>query len=129
MSSIQVATDDSINVAVPRPPFPPFTRETAIQKVRLAEDGWNSRDAEKWPWPIRQIHAGETARSLPTVVRRLLPCLNASGHENLITGLSRSCGFTTEIALPFASHMSGTTTRRIGFALMEMRTGNLMTMD
>ena len=30
-----------------RPPFPPFTRETAIQKVRLAEDGWNTRDAEK----------------------------------------------------------------------------------
>ncbi|VVE42609.1 50S ribosomal protein L21 [Pandoraea pneumonica] len=27
-----------------RPPFPPFTRETAIQKVRMAEDGWNSRD-------------------------------------------------------------------------------------
>ena len=30
-----------------RPPLPPFTRETAIQKVRLAEDGWNSRDAER----------------------------------------------------------------------------------
>jgi nuclear transport factor 2 (NTF2) superfamily protein len=30
-----------------RPPFPPFTRETAIQKVRLAEDGWNSRDPQK----------------------------------------------------------------------------------
>ena len=30
-----------------RPPLPPFTRETAIQKVRLAEDGWNSRDAAK----------------------------------------------------------------------------------
>ncbi len=30
-----------------RPPLPPFTRETAIQKVRLAEDGWNSRDPEK----------------------------------------------------------------------------------
>ena len=28
-------------------PLPPFTRETAIQKVRLAEDGWNSRDPEK----------------------------------------------------------------------------------
>ena len=27
-----------------RPPLPPFTRETAIQKVRMAEDGWNSRD-------------------------------------------------------------------------------------
>jgi nuclear transport factor 2 (NTF2) superfamily protein len=30
-----------------RPPLPPFTRETAIQKVRGAENGWNSRDAEK----------------------------------------------------------------------------------
>ena len=30
-----------------RPPFPPFTRETAVQKVRLAEDAWNSRDPEK----------------------------------------------------------------------------------
>ena len=31
----------------PRPPFPPFTRETAMQKVRIAEDGWNNRDPEK----------------------------------------------------------------------------------
>ena len=30
-----------------RPPFPPFTRETAIQKVRGAEDGWNSRDPQR----------------------------------------------------------------------------------
>ncbi len=27
-----------------RPPLPPFTRESATQKVRLAEDAWNSRD-------------------------------------------------------------------------------------
>jgi nuclear transport factor 2 (NTF2) superfamily protein len=31
----------------PRPPFPPFTRETAIEKVRKAEDGWNTRDPQK----------------------------------------------------------------------------------
>jgi len=30
-----------------RPPFPPFTLETAIQKVRMAEDGWNNRNPEK----------------------------------------------------------------------------------
>jgi nuclear transport factor 2 (NTF2) superfamily protein len=30
-----------------RPPFPPFTRETAIAKVRAAEDGWNSRDPQR----------------------------------------------------------------------------------
>ena len=28
----------------PRPPLPPFTRETAIQKVRAGEDAWNTRD-------------------------------------------------------------------------------------
>ena len=31
----------------PRPPFPPFTAETAAQKVRMAEDAWNSRDPER----------------------------------------------------------------------------------
>jgi nuclear transport factor 2 (NTF2) superfamily protein len=30
-----------------RPPFPPFTRETAILKVRQAEDGWNTCNPEK----------------------------------------------------------------------------------
>ena len=27
-----------------RPPLPPFTHETALQKVQLAEDAWNTRD-------------------------------------------------------------------------------------
>ena len=30
-----------------RPPFPPFTRDTAVQKVRMAEDAWNTRDPER----------------------------------------------------------------------------------
>src|SRR6476469_6514072 len=30
-----------------RPPIPPFTEQTAIEKVRLAEDGWNTRDPAK----------------------------------------------------------------------------------
>jgi nuclear transport factor 2 (NTF2) superfamily protein len=32
---------------VARPPFPPFDATTAIEKVRLAEDGWNTRDPAK----------------------------------------------------------------------------------
>lgn len=36
-----------MSIEAPRPPLPPFTRESAIEKVRLAEDGWNSRDADK----------------------------------------------------------------------------------
>jgi nuclear transport factor 2 (NTF2) superfamily protein/uncharacterized protein (DUF302 family) len=34
-------------LSVSRPPVPPFTRETAIQKVHAAEDGWNTCDAER----------------------------------------------------------------------------------
>ena len=30
-----------------RPPLPPFTAETAVQKARMAEDAWNSRDPER----------------------------------------------------------------------------------
>lgn len=30
-----------------RPPFPPFTLETALQKVQSAEDAWNTRDPEQ----------------------------------------------------------------------------------
>jgi nuclear transport factor 2 (NTF2) superfamily protein len=32
---------------ISRPPLPPFTRETALVKVRAAEDAWNSRDPER----------------------------------------------------------------------------------
>jgi nuclear transport factor 2 (NTF2) superfamily protein len=31
----------------PRPPVPPFTRDSAIEKVRAAEDAWNTRNPEK----------------------------------------------------------------------------------
>lgn len=35
------------DVPASRPPLPPFTHETAIQKVRAAEDAWNTRDPER----------------------------------------------------------------------------------
>jgi nuclear transport factor 2 (NTF2) superfamily protein len=39
-----------------RPPLPPFAEETAIQKVRLAEDAWNSRDPER----VAQVYTLDT---------------------------------------------------------------------
>jgi hypothetical protein len=41
-----------------RPPFPPFTRDSAVQKVRLGEDGWNTRD------PICEIAQGSPAEGI-----------------------------------------------------------------
>src|SRR6476620_3303571 len=43
--SVQRPTEISMSEA--RPPFPPFTVETATQKVRMAEDAWNTRDPER----------------------------------------------------------------------------------
>jgi nuclear transport factor 2 (NTF2) superfamily protein len=34
-------------MTIQRPPVPPFTTQTAAEKVRLAEDGWNARDPAK----------------------------------------------------------------------------------
>lgn len=39
-----------------KPPLPPFTLETATQKVRLAEDAWNSRD----PARVAQVYTEDT---------------------------------------------------------------------
>ena len=36
-----------MSTAPPRPPLPPFDAQTAAQKVRLAEDAWNSRDPQR----------------------------------------------------------------------------------
>jgi nuclear transport factor 2 (NTF2) superfamily protein len=40
-------TQQSATTSLDRRRFPPFTRESAAQKVRQAEDGWNSRDPER----------------------------------------------------------------------------------
>ena len=32
---------------MPRPPLPPFSRDDAVRKVRMAEDAWNTRDPAK----------------------------------------------------------------------------------
>jgi nuclear transport factor 2 (NTF2) superfamily protein len=61
-----------------RPPLPPFTRETAILKVRLAEDGWNSRDPEKvslaytldTKWRNRAEFAGNRAEAKAFLTRK-----------------------------------------------------------
>ena len=40
-----------------KPPLPPFTAETAAQKVRMAEDAWNSRDPDR----VVQVYTEDTA--------------------------------------------------------------------
>jgi nuclear transport factor 2 (NTF2) superfamily protein len=55
-----------------RPPVPPFTRETALQKVRRAEDAWNSRDAARvslaYSLDSRWRNRSEFLRGRPAIV-------------------------------------------------------------
>src|SRR5260221_4237146 len=44
MEAIRSRPSQTYEVIMSRPPLPPFTRETAAQKARMAEDAWNSRD-------------------------------------------------------------------------------------
>ncbi len=60
-----------------RPPLPPFTRETAVQKVRLAEDAWNSRDPE-------------------TVSRAYTPDSRWRNRSTFLTGREEIVAFLTE---------------------------------
>ena len=39
-----------------RPPVPPFTEETATQKIRMAEDAWNTRDPDR----VVLVYTGDT---------------------------------------------------------------------
>jgi hypothetical protein len=42
-----MTTTTTSTPAEQKPPFPPFTTETAVQKVRMAEDGWNTRNPDR----------------------------------------------------------------------------------
>jgi len=43
----QAMSTTTTSIATTKPPLPPFTRETAIQKIRMAENAWNSKDPDK----------------------------------------------------------------------------------
>jgi len=68
----------------PRPPLPPFDRASAIEKVRLAEDGWNTRNPEKvslaYTLDSRWRNRTEFATGRPQIVQ-LLTNKWASEHD------------------------------------------------
>jgi uncharacterized protein len=61
-----------------RPPIPPFTRETALQKVQAAEDAWNTRDPHRVSlaytpdsaWRNRDVHVVGRAAIVEFLTRK-----------------------------------------------------------
>jgi hypothetical protein len=112
-----------------RPPLPPFTHESAIQKVRLAEDGWNTRDPAKVAlayaidsrWRNRSEFINGRNDIVAFLTRKWAKELDYRLIKELWTfGENR-------IAVRFAYEW--TTTPVTGIARMEMRTGSSTTTD
>ena len=113
-----------------RPPLPPFTRETAIQKVRLAEDGWNSRDPEKVALAYTIDSRWRNRAEFPNGRQEIIEFLTTEvGERTRLSTNQRTVGRTTAIASRCVSPTNGTMIPGIGFAHTATRIGNLLKMD
>ena len=106
-----------------RPPLPPFTRETAIQKVRLAEDGWNTRAPQKLALAYAIDSRWRNRSEFITDETKSLPSCRASGARSWITDSSRNCGLSPLTALPCDLFMSDAMSMAPGFAPAVTKTG------
>ncbi len=64
-----------------RPPLPPFTRETAAQKARMAEDAWNSREPERVALGYTEDSRWRNRSEFFQAAPRSWPFSPANGHR------------------------------------------------
>jgi nuclear transport factor 2 (NTF2) superfamily protein len=109
---------------MPRLPLPPFTVETATQKVRVAEDAWNTRDPERValaytkdsPWRNRaEFFQGRSA---------IIQFLQRKWARELDYRLIKELWPSPGIASRCASSTNGTTIPGTGVAHTAMNNGN-----
>ena len=111
-----------------RPPLPPFTQHTAVQKVRLAEDGWNSRDPARVALAYTEDTRWRNRAEFPVGRDAARQLLEPSGHANWTTASSRSCGRSAATASPCVLPTNGMTMQASGTAATATRTGSSTTM-
>jgi nuclear transport factor 2 (NTF2) superfamily protein len=111
-----------------RPPFPPFTTvEAAVQKIRLAEDAWNSRDPQRVALAYTLDSHWRNRTEFIQGRDEILAFLTRKWDRELDYRLIKelwSCGAFAKTESRCASLMSGATTAAIGSARMAMRIGN-----
>jgi hypothetical protein len=111
-----------------RAPLPPFTRDTAMQKVRLAEDGWNTRNPAKVALAYAIDSRWRNRSEFINGRSEIIAFLSRKWAKELDYMLIKEMWASRETALPYASLTSGTTTRVTGIGRMAMRTGSSMMM-
>lgn len=93
-----------------RPPLPPFDQESARQKVRLAEDGWNSRDplrvAQAYTVDSRWRNRSEFINGRDQIVAFLTKKWDDEYEYRLIKGLWAFAGNRIAVRFVYESHNS-----------------------
>jgi nuclear transport factor 2 (NTF2) superfamily protein len=114
-------------MAESRPPFPPFTLVTATQKVRMAEDAWNTRDPQRvalaYTIDSRWRNRAEFLRGRADIEAFLTRKWQRELDYRLIKEPS------ARTASQFVSPMNGTMTVAIGFAATATKIGSSTRMD
>lgn len=108
-----------------RPPLPPFTRESAIEKVRLAEDGWNGRNPAKVALAYTPDTVWRNRAEFPRGRAEVEAFLTRKWNHELEYRLIKELWLSPAIALPCAMPTSTTTTAASGFVPMATKTGSL----
>jgi uncharacterized protein len=109
-----------------RPPLPPFTMETAVEKVRLAEDGWNSRDPEKVALAYTVDSYWRNRAEFVQGREAIIGFLKRKWQRELDYRLIKELWGFRETGWPSASPMNGTTTAATGSAPTATRIGSSM---
>jgi nuclear transport factor 2 (NTF2) superfamily protein len=107
-----------------RPPIPPFTEQAAIEKARLAEDGWNSRDPATVALAYTPNSQWRNRAEFLSGRIAIEAFLARKWTRELDYRLIKELWPLPTTASRFASPTNTTTTAGNGFALMVTRTGN-----
>jgi nuclear transport factor 2 (NTF2) superfamily protein len=115
-----------------RPPLPPFSRETALQKVQAAEDAWNSRDPERVALAYSEDSRWRNRDTFVTGRAEIVQFLTAKWERELDYALRKAlwCFEGSRIAVRFQyeSHdAAGSWFRSYGNELWEFDEHGLMT--
>jgi uncharacterized protein len=115
-----------------RPPLPPFTRETAIEKVRKAEDAWNSRDPQRvalaYSVDSRWRNRNEFVNGREEIVAFLTRKWKREGDYRLIKELWAFTGSRIAVRFAYESHDdAGQWFRSYGNENWEFDSNGLMT--
>jgi len=94
-----------------RPPVPPFTRKSAVEKVRLAEDSWNSRDparvAQAYTLDSRWRNRSEFLQGRPAIEAFLVRKWNNEHEYRLIKELWAFTGNHIAVRFVYEWHDDG----------------------